>query len=70
MTYIDVQWPHNIGPMLTYMSTCGNTTCDQFDAINAQWFKIDEVGQRQNDSSQWVQQDLCKSHVMPAPSCD
>ena len=44
------------------MSTCGNTTCDNFDAINANWFKIDQVGQRQNDSSQWVQGDLCTCH--------
>ncbi|KAF8587532.1 lytic polysaccharide monooxygenase [Ramaria rubella] len=51
-------WPHNIGPMLTYMSTCGNTTCDQFDAINAKWFKISEVGQIPNNLSQWAQQDL------------
>lgn len=49
--------------MLTYMATCGNTTCDKFDAINAQWFKIDEVGQRKNDSSQWVQQDLCMAPI-------
>jgi len=56
------QWPHNIGPMLTYMSTCGNTTCDNFDAINAAWFKINEVGQLQNNLSQWVQEDLCMYH--------
>jgi len=54
----DTTWPHNIGPMFTYMSTCGNTTCDNFDAINAQWFKIQEVGQRPNNLSQWAQFDL------------
>lgn len=54
----NTKWPHNIGPMLTYMSTCGNTTCDQFDAINAQWFKIDEAGQLPNNLSVWNQQAL------------
>ncbi|GJJ09015.1 hypothetical protein Clacol_003236 [Clathrus columnatus] len=51
-------WPHNIGPMMTYMAVCGNTTCDQFDAINAEWFKIDEAGQFANNLSVWHQQDL------------
>ncbi|THH04329.1 hypothetical protein EW145_g5606 [Phellinidium pouzarii] len=49
-------WPHNIGPLMTYLSTCGNTTCDKFDAINAKWFKINEAGQRADGT--WVQQDL------------
>lgn len=55
------QWPHNIGPMMTYMAVCGNTTCDQFDAINAQWFKIDQAGQLPNNLSVWQQQALCES---------
>ncbi|EDR07117.1 uncharacterized protein LACBIDRAFT_298942 [Laccaria bicolor S238N-H82] len=21
-------WPHNTGPMLTYLASCGSTTCD------------------------------------------
>ncbi|KAF8512314.1 glycoside hydrolase family 61 protein [Hysterangium stoloniferum] len=54
----NTKWPHDIGPMLTYMSTCGNTTCDKFDAINAKWFKIDEAGQRPNNLREWAQHDL------------
>ncbi|RPD53086.1 hypothetical protein L226DRAFT_473662 [Lentinus tigrinus ALCF2SS1-7] len=50
-------WPHNTGPMLTYMASCGDTTCDKFDASNAQWFKVDEVGKK-SDGSAWVQQDI------------
>ncbi|KAI5115985.1 hypothetical protein M0805_004642 [Coniferiporia weirii] len=49
-------WPHNTGPLMTYLSTCGNTTCDQFDAINAKWFKIDEAGKKKDGT--WFQQDL------------
>ncbi|TDL22443.1 glycoside hydrolase, partial [Rickenella mellea] len=49
-------WVHNTGPMMTYLATCGNTTCDQFDAIDAQWFKIDQAGKK--DDSTWFQADL------------
>lgn len=50
-------WPHNTGPMLTYMASCGSTTCDQFDSTQAQWFKIQQVGRKPN-SSLWAQSDL------------
>ena len=43
--------------MMTYLASCGNTTCDKFDAINAKWFKIDEVGQKPN-SAKWFQEDI------------
>ncbi|OBZ72745.1 Cellulose-growth-specific protein [Grifola frondosa] len=49
-------WPHNVGPLMTYMASCGSTTCDQFDAANAQWFKIAEVGKDSNGT--WAQQQL------------
>jgi hypothetical protein len=48
-------WPHNIGPMMTYMAAC-NGPCNKFNAANAQWFKIDQVGKR-NDGT-WFQNDL------------
>lgn len=50
-------WPHNTGPMLTYLASCGSTTCDKFDAQTAKWFKIDQVG-RAPGSADWVQQSL------------
>ncbi|KAI0757721.1 glycosyl hydrolase family 61-domain-containing protein [Daedaleopsis nitida] len=53
-------WPHNTGPMMTYMASCGSTTCDKFDDHNAEWFKIDEAGKKPNDDSTWVQADLMK----------
>ena len=43
-TYPPAQWPHNTGPMLTYMASCEGTTCDKYDASGAKWFKIDEAG--------------------------
>jgi hypothetical protein len=50
-------WPHNTGPMLTYMASCGSSSCDQFDPAQAKWFKIRQVG-RKNGNPQWVQQDV------------
>jgi len=47
-------WPHNIGPMFTYLAACTGTTCDKFDASEAKWFKIDQTGRQSNGS--WFQQ--------------
>ena len=44
---------------MTYMAVCDGTTCDKFNASNAQWFKIDEAGQK-SDGSGWVQADISK----------
>ncbi|TFK32291.1 glycosyl hydrolase family 61-domain-containing protein [Crucibulum laeve] len=51
-------WPHNTGPMLTYLANCGDVTCDKFDTSNAKWFKIDQVGRKSQGSADWVQADL------------
>ncbi|KAF5309256.1 hypothetical protein D9619_012697 [Psilocybe cf. subviscida] len=52
-------WPHNIGPMLTYMASCGNVACDKYDPKDADWFKIDQVGRKPlNTNGDWVQKDL------------
>jgi len=48
-------WPHNTGPMMTYLAECDGP-CEDFDAKNAQWFKIDQAGK--NDNGKWVQEDL------------
>jgi len=55
-------WPHNTGPLLAYMSNCGSVTCDQFDATQARWFKIFQVG-RKDGSADWVQQVLYEGRV-------
>src|ERR1700722_126972 len=39
-----------------YMTSCENTTCDQYNSQNALWFKISQIGRQSN--STWVQQDL------------
>jgi hypothetical protein len=62
-------WPHNTGPLMTYMASCGSTTCDKFDASNAQWFKIAEAGKKPGNDSTWVQQDIMngKSYTTQIP---
>ncbi|KIJ64018.1 lytic polysaccharide monooxygenase [Hydnomerulius pinastri MD-312] len=50
-------WPHNIGPIMTYMASCGSTTCDQYDSTNAEWFKIEETGLQPGDMV-WYQQNI------------
>ncbi|KAI0781073.1 glycosyl hydrolase family 61-domain-containing protein [Trametes elegans] len=52
------QWPHNVGPVLTYLASCGSKSCADVDAGNLQWFKINEVGKKDNDPSKWVQEDF------------
>jgi hypothetical protein len=37
-------WVHNVGPMMTYMASCGNQNCSSFNSSNASWFKIQEQG--------------------------
>ena len=50
------QWPHNTGPLMTYMTSCGSTSCDQFDPTGAKWFKIDQLGKK--DADTWYQADI------------
>lgn len=56
------KWPHNTGPMLTYMASCGSTTCDKFDSTKAKWFKIQQVG-RKAKGQEWAQADLMQGAV-------
>ncbi|KAG6907777.1 hypothetical protein DXG01_007384 [Tephrocybe rancida] len=50
-------WIHNTGPMLTYLASCGNLSCSQFDSSQAKWFKIDQQGHK-SGSIYWVQRDV------------
>jgi len=59
------RWPHNTGPMLTYMASCGPTTCDKFDISNAKWFKIQQIG-RKNGNGDWAQADTMAGGVASA----
>jgi len=50
-------WPHNIGPLMTYMASCGSTTCDQYNSTDAEWFKIEETGLETGNVT-WYQQNI------------
>ncbi|KAG8221709.1 glycosyl hydrolase family 61-domain-containing protein [Butyriboletus roseoflavus] len=39
------------------MASCGNTTCDQYNSTNAEWFKIEETGP-EPDNTTWYQQNI------------
>ncbi|KAM5542299.1 hypothetical protein V8D89_004172 [Ganoderma adspersum] len=62
------KWPHNTGPLMTYMASCGSTSCDKFDSLDAEWFKIDEAGKKNADT--WIQQDIMNgdSYTLTLPS--
>jgi len=57
-------WPHNTGPMMTYMASCGEQTCDKFDSTQAKWFKIGEEGKKADGT--WLQNDLKNGGVAHA----
>ncbi|KAK7030536.1 glycosyl hydrolase family 61-domain-containing protein [Favolaschia claudopus] len=43
-------WFHDVGPMMTYLASCGSGSCADFDASKAKWFKIDEQGSAKLDT--------------------
>jgi len=49
-------WPHDTGPIMTYMASCGTGGCANFDPIDAQFFKIDQKGQHEDGT--WFQGDI------------
>lgn len=55
-------WPHNIGPIMTYMAQCVGTTCDQYNSTNAEWFKIEETGLQPGNLT-WYQQNISMSII-------
>lgn len=67
------QWPHNTGPLMTYMASCGDTTCDQYNSTDAEWFKIDETGLEPGNVT-WYQQNISASvlenvHITATLTC-
>ncbi|KAJ7763160.1 glycoside hydrolase family 61 protein [Mycena maculata] len=61
------RWPHNIGPMLTYMTSCSSTDCTTFNSSQAKWFKIAQVGRIPGDSDgTWFQNNLYSQDGVPA----
>lgn len=50
-------WVHNTGPVMTYMASCGDAGCANFDGSGtAEFFKIGELGRKQDGT--WFMSDL------------
>ncbi|KAJ3933933.1 MAG: glycosyl hydrolase family 61-domain-containing protein [Lentinula lateritia] len=47
-------WPHNTGPMLTYMTSCGSSSCTTYNSSSSKWFKIQQVA-RVSFGGPWAQ---------------
>lgn len=50
---LSFQWFHNVGPIMTYMASCGTAGCASFNSSGARWFKIAQAG-LQSDGT-WAQ---------------
>ncbi|KAG8993025.1 hypothetical protein FRB90_000809, partial [Tulasnella sp. 427] len=68
---VTVPWPHNVGPMMTYIAECGGD-CADFNSLDAKWVKIDEAGRKDNQpEGDWIQATTIhvnKSYSMNLPS--
>ncbi|KAL6305717.1 glycosyl hydrolase family 61-domain-containing protein [Sparassis latifolia] len=52
----DSKWPHNTGPLMTYMASCDDS-CTSFNGSSAGFFKVDQLGQLPSGSG-WYQADI------------
>ncbi|KAF9232370.1 glycoside hydrolase family 61 protein [Melanogaster broomeanus] len=52
----DSNWPHNVGPIMHYMTKCTGS-CSSYDSTNAEWFKISELGVEDDDTT-WYQANI------------
>lgn len=66
LTYVLLhQWFHRVGPLMTYMTPCGSTPCDQFEpTMQTEWFKIAQYGQLPNDTHTWYQTRIAGAYVV------
>ncbi|KAG8885724.1 hypothetical protein FRB98_001677 [Tulasnella sp. 332] len=48
-------WPHDSGPMITYIASCGNAGCSKVDSSKAKWWKLNQVGKVSTPGNNWVQ---------------
>ncbi|VDC03268.1 unnamed protein product [Peniophora sp. CBMAI 1063] len=51
-------WPHNMGPVMTYLASCGDGGCSTFNGSGASWFKIDQMGLRDASAEDWYVSDF------------
>ncbi|KAI0739448.1 glycoside hydrolase [Daedaleopsis nitida] len=49
-------WIHDVGPLMTYLASCGSAGCASFNHSSARWFKIQESGLRSDGT--WAMHDL------------
>ncbi|PFH49090.1 lytic polysaccharide monooxygenase [Amanita thiersii Skay4041] len=54
----DNNWPHAVGPMMTYLASCGSQSCASFDASQGKWFKISQIGRKADGT--WAVADITK----------
>lgn len=54
-----VQWPHNTGPIMHYMTLCDGS-CASYNSTSAEWFKISELGLKPGNTT-WYQADIRKA---------
>jgi len=53
-----INWFHNVGPVMTYMTSC-NGDCNSFQpSKDTKWFKIDEQGETGDIGTPWAQAKL------------
>jgi len=52
-----IAWFHNVGPVQTYMASCGGDCKDFTPSSSTKWFKISELGLK-SDGKTWYQADM------------
>ncbi|KAG9034530.1 hypothetical protein FRB95_013097 [Tulasnella sp. JGI-2019a] len=48
-------WPHNSGPMITYIADCGTAGCTKVDSSKLKWWKLNQVGKVSTPGNSWAQ---------------
>ncbi|KAI0692679.1 glycosyl hydrolase family 61-domain-containing protein [Cerioporus squamosus] len=48
-------WPHDSGPIITYMASCGQPCSKVTDPSGLGWQKIDQLGAANSSDTDWVQ---------------
>ncbi|KAF8319671.1 glycoside hydrolase, partial [Clavulina sp. PMI_390] len=54
-------WPHNTGPILTYMAACSDSTCGD-DPTTLEFFKIQQDSYMEGSTTTWVQDLIYKGY--------
>lgn len=57
-------WPHDTGPLMTYLARCADKDCTTYHSSAAHWFKIKEEGR--NAAGVWAQSTIFDQPNVPA----